>query len=425
MGNQKGGACFRLLNRSESRTKGVMMHKLSAVLLSLIALALIAFPKLAHADVIVGRPELAGTDQVPLVILVENGTTKYELPSSCIVRLIARLEGVLVRLTGVMEPRGGEPLPRFTVSDVAILDVGGDVPILASVVVSTDGEVRLRPLPGSTSGTELLLKENALRDRVKLHPGEIVWAVGKPDGDRFKIWRVGYLGAPTCPDPAITLAINPCAANNGGCAVGAACANANGVAECTCPAGTIGDGHTCTTRCPLRTGPCGLAKPSPCSQGEWACVSGETVCKQVIFPQPDTSCNGIDEDCNGRADDRYAGHTCSVTPSQCQSGFRVTGTTRCEAGVEVCAATAGVDYCDQCSPRCGACGATPCTRGITMCTPGYVCKGGATPGCGLPVESTECWPTDAAHCEGCEGLRCWKFSDVSITGYCPRTGVSR
>jgi hypothetical protein len=62
---------------------------------------------------------------------------------------------------------------------------------------------------------------------------------------------------------------------------------------------------------PCKTGderPCGPAadKPAPCKTGIRTCVDGQwTECAGAVWPKEEACTDGVDNDCNGKADDCY------------------------------------------------------------------------------------------------------------------------
>jgi hypothetical protein len=196
-------------------------------------------------------------------------------------------------------------------------------------------------------------------------------------------------------------------------AKGTACA-----ANAECCGGLTCNGGVCKTPCNAGASCTVPGLKGSCAAGSTLCGGLDPVCQQVVFAQPDNNCNNVDEDCNGTADNGYVSHSCSTHPGVCQGGFTATGTSSCSNGSENCSAQEGVGYCTICGGACGACGATPCTPGSTKCSPGFVCKAGATLGCGVQDSSTSCWPIDSGHCNGCNAA-CWKPSDVTLGGACP------
>lgn len=214
-----------------------------------------------------------------------------------------------------------------------------------------------------------------------------------------------------------------CAAGNvctGGSCVACTAKGASCSSSAQCCNGLTCSGGVCKTPCTPGAACTVSGKQGACAKGQSSCTGLDPVCTQVVNPKPDTNCDGIDDDCDGSKDEDYVSHTCDTTPSSCQSGFTVQGKSVCHSGSESCQAQESVDYCKACgSPACGECGATPCTPGVTKCAPGYVCKTGATQGCGIFDSSTECWPIDGGHCNGCgPSQTCWKPADVTVGGMC-------
>lgn len=79
--------------------------------------------------------------------------------------------------------------------------------------------------------------------------------------------------------------------------------------------------------------PCATGLMGPCGEGVTACQGGEIVCVQVTTPEAE-SCDGVDNDCNGQADDGdpEGGAACMTG----QPGICAAGTSACENGGVVC-----------------------------------------------------------------------------------------
>ncbi|MGB2985064.1 MAG: MopE-related protein [Phycisphaerae bacterium] len=86
--------------------------------------------------------------------------------------------------------------------------------------------------------------------------------------------------------------------------------------------GNPGGGVTCNT---------GL--PGVCAMGTTECVSGAIVCKQNSPPAAEL-CNGLDDDCDGSVDDGNPGG--GVTCNTGLQGVCAIGTTQCQGGAIVC-----------------------------------------------------------------------------------------
>jgi len=154
--------------------------------------------------------------------------------------------------------------------------------------------------------------------------------------------------------------------------------------------------------------PCGFSPPANCAGTisckppqavpPGGCVAGGGYNACTAAPQTET-CDGIDNDCDGVADDNVAPSQCVPVgtppglhygaPSQCQLGTQPCGSTSCNGFVgpsaEICD---GIDNdCDGVvddSPfgvglQCGI-NFPPCTPGVTACVNGaLVCQGGTPP----------------------------------------------
>lgn len=212
------------------------------------------------------------------------------------------------------------------------------------------------------------------------------------------------------PDPAPPPLFAPGAC--GPCAVlGEAC---HATSEC-CAGSACIDG-VCKKSCSA-----GAACSVPGAKGE--CAKGKVQCDAVgnstcVGPNPVAeSCNGKDDDCDGKVDNLPA-EACTVTPSGCQAGFKATGQFACVGSSKVCkAATA---YCGvggvPCGGStatggyCGTCAATASCAGsgsVSLCVPNFACTstgGGGPPQCLQNFDCTStkvpnCWlPEDAGKC---------------------------
>jgi hypothetical protein len=158
-------------------------------------------------------------------------------------------------------------------------------------------------------------------------------------------------------------------------------------------------GNCCTfgslTWCPPAGGTCnGLGTlTTPCAKGTlmchgstgWSCDGPKTPSTEV--------CDGVDNNCNGTADDGIAqvGQPCGVNQGICKAG-----TIQCTAGQIVCAGSIGpsIEVCNGLDDDCDGtvdnnvqglgmpCGNLnpPCTPGLTACVGGsIVCTGGTQP----------------------------------------------
>ncbi|MGK3960038.1 SBBP repeat-containing protein [Sorangium sp. So ce118] len=76
-------------------------------------------------------------------------------------------------------------------------------------------------------------------------------------------------------------------------------------------------------------GACDTDEPGVCAPGAWTCVDGTLACEQVVQASPE-ACDGLDNDCNGVADN--GGAACSTgLPGVCSAG-----TTACVDGEMTC-----------------------------------------------------------------------------------------
>jgi hypothetical protein len=185
--------------------------------------------------------------------------------------------------------------------------------------------------------------------------------------------------------------------------------------------------------------------PAPTSCGIGACAAhGVLLCVAGAVqdtcsprrPASDANCNGIDDDCDGAADDGYA-----PVPTTCGIGICAgnTGSTACVAGAVV----------DSCDPLAGALADTTC-NGIdedcdgvadddyvsvpTTCGVGACITSGFTRCVNGAVEDTCAarWPSSDANCNGidddCDGVADDDYVPVPITcgaGACASKGFTR
>lgn len=150
-----------------------------------------------------------------------------------------------------------------------------------------------------------------------------------------------------------------------------------------------------------------------CADSTWTCdVSGQKVCNPKMGTTE--TCNGIDDDCNGKTDDIAAAACSPAIPADianCQVGFVTGGHKVCENGNLVCRAVPATDFCGSCGVTasgldCGVCGATPCTPGVSKCIPSFVCAGSGTATCNVDVSCTNMTP------------QCWHPSDTHAGANC-------
>lgn len=129
---------------------------------------------------------------------------------------------------------------------------------------------------------------------------------------------------------------------------------------------------------------CSTGKPGKCALGVTACSGGSTVtCEPAVAPSPET-CNGVDDDCNGKVDD---GATCPSPGDTCYQGRCVH---KCGAQEFPCKAPLA------CDTKSGLCVDASCV-GIS-CAEGTVCRAGS---CGVPCAGVVC-----PHGQACVGDAC-------------------
>ncbi len=175
------------------------------------------------------------------------------------------------------------------------------------------------------------------------------------------------------------------------------------------------------------TGPNNTQGTGPCKGGMQLCVSGSwSTCNGEVKPSTET-CNGIDDDCNGKTDDNVSGLGQACTLSNLQ-GECAKGKRACSNKQVICEqvnqpvkenCTNGKD--DDCNGKvddCGVCtvGQTrPCFTGITGCTKSgstYQCQGACKAGvqqCVNQQWATTCTGEVLATAEACN----WKDDDCN------------
>ena len=181
---------------------------------------------------------------------------------------------------------------------------------------------------------------------------------------------------------------------------------------------------------------------NPCSVGTGACTrvgvtecnpQGTTVCSATAGLPNAEKCNGIDDDCNGKADDGLVGCNCLVQTEQCDGvdndcdglvdeGFNV-GTV-CSVGTGACNRL-GVVQCDGAGGN--KCSATPGTGTPEICDgidndcDGVADNGNVCPACTPQPEICDGVDND---CNGAtdEGFFVGSLCSVG-TGSCMRTGT--
>jgi cysteine-rich repeat protein len=160
------------------------------------------------------------------------------------------------------------------------------------------------------------------------------------------------------------------------------------------------------TRQACYTGPAGTMGNAPCHPGMTFCndKSAWEPCDGEVKPRPET-CNGIDDDCSGVADDGLGGmQTCGVGECQvmvasCANGRPPTCSPRAP-GMEICngkdddcngtpddgMVTCGIGSCARTVPRCTAGQPTACTPGAATAE---ICNGKDDDCNGTPDDGTQ------------------------------------
>ncbi len=147
--------------------------------------------------------------------------------------------------------------------------------------------------------------------------------------------------------------------------------------------------------------------------GELRCVAGATqdTCRAGTAAAEDASCNGVDDDCDGRVDEDYQARSTSCGRGACAAQ----GTTACQTGREVdsCAATSGAaqdtvcngidDDCDGSIDEDFATVTTTCGAGACAASGSKTCTGGSEHDSCSPLAAA----TSDANCNGvdddCDG----------------------
>lgn len=121
---------------------------------------------------------------------------------------------------------------------------------------------------------------------------------------------------------------------------------------------------------------CSLSGKGVCGLGVLDCADGGKTCVQAKPKGPDTDCNNLDDDCNGKVDDGFVSAFCPLDPSPCQAGFVIDAGTQCSAGKTSCVNPH--DYCEcpfngTITAGCGQCANSPCHTNRD-CAPNLACR---------------------------------------------------
>jgi hypothetical protein len=178
---------------------------------------------------------------------------------------------------------------------------------------------------------------------------------------------------------------------------------------------------------------CSTGLGGPCGEGVTACEGGEVVCVQVTTPSAE-ACDGVDNDCNGEADDGNPGAGAGCNTGL--SGICATGTTACEGGALVCIqdqSPAG-ETCNNLDDDCNGtpddgnpgCGGGCATGQSGICSAGtFTCQGGAINCVQNQAAGAEvCGNGIDENCNGTPDDGCGCAHDVCATGAALASGCS-
>jgi hypothetical protein len=153
--------------------------------------------------------------------------------------------------------------------------------------------------------------------------------------------------------------------------------------------------------------PCDTGVPGVCAAGVEVCSGGMTTCPQVIFPTSET-CNTLDDDCDGTADEGNPGGGGGCATGQL--GVCSSGTLLCSGGTIICQpnASPSADVCNGLDDDCdgdtdeGTSGAACLTGELGVCAPGTEqCQSGVL-NCvqNVPASSELCETGQDEDCNG-------------------------
>ena len=154
---------------------------------------------------------------------------------------------------------------------------------------------------------------------------------------------------------------------------------------------------------------CDTGEDGVCAAGRTVCAGGGFVCMGDVAPGVET-CDLRDEDCDGRSDEGNPGGGAVCATGEV--GACGVGTERCVGGVVGCVRNAGprAELCnavdDDCDGRLDEVSPTPCATGLDgQCNFGLtVCQGGVAQCRGVFVPGEECEEEANESDEDCDGV---------------------
>jgi hypothetical protein len=190
--------------------------------------------------------------------------------------------------------------------------------------------------------------------------------------------------------PAFTAGVGICRRGEQQCVngtFGACTGSIVPTAETCANAGADDDCNLFVDDVPRLNTACSTGKLGECRNGTRVCRNGALVCVGPS-PKPDTTCDGLDEDCNGTPDDTFAFMTDEAHCGSC--------TVKCMAGATCCGG-----HCAQTDDdpnNCGGCG--------VVCGASKACCGGHCLAINTVDHCGGCGGCDTSKGEACCGNRC-------------------